>query len=183
MITTTNAKGMRMNKLQTVVSRMSKDGSKSLKITVRQDGQGVSIDTFINDRKTGSFFLLPRTGRLPANLLALGYVAEIGGIVVDRAEYQSLELAIAEIKASIVPVPLSLPSQREAHVAKLESALSESDFESTKAWEREDTNGAFARDARVEVARKALDDFDAAHPEIIASIRAEKAAAVARFVD
>jgi hypothetical protein len=79
----------------------------------------------------------------------------------------------------------TLEEQRRDLVASIRGLIDESDAAFERAHAREDVMAWEIKrrhDARVDEARRALTDFDAAHPEIIAAIRAEQQERTERFL-
>lgn len=93
------------------------------------------------------------------------------------------EMIAAAIEAS--PRQLTAADLR-AHRSSLVAAAQRDESAGEREWEREDEQGwarAQAAEAtRCEAARKALAEFDAAHPEIVAEIKAARAAAIERAI-
>lgn len=84
----------------------------------------------------------------------------------------------------VVPEP-TLEQTRRNLVASIRGLIDESDAAFERAHEREDVMAwpsKIKADAKVEEARRALTDFDAAHPEIVAAIRGEQRERAERFL-
>ncbi len=87
-------------------------------------------------------------------------------------EAQAVESALATIRAEYAATPDGLADVREGLVEDLKIARDIDREDRDAAWEREDERGAFVadRDGKIAAARNALAEFDAAHPEIKASL-------------
>jgi ribosome recycling factor len=131
------------------------------RITIRRpNGQVETVD------KAGEFFSSAMRQKMTAATKAAG-----------RGEIINFE--------EIVPPP-TLEEQRRELVAAVRDALDEASYQYERAHAREDARAEIIRreyDAKATVARAALEAFDAAHPEIVETLRANKAAADAAAVD
>lgn len=91
------------------------------------------------------------------------------------------EIKAAEEALAAAPQALAaaLRGKRESLAAQYKGLMDDQQALQERAWDREDEAGAFRPDARIEsdlaAVTNALHEFDAAHPEVLAAIKAEHA--------
>lgn len=171
---------------KTILSKVTKTG-KAMYIQT-EDGSRVVVyvDGKIELRWTGIPCRMPKS---PTGMPEITH--HLGGkIGITAAEAAQVVRAMATIRdewyqTHPVEVPVySLREQRRNLVADMTGAWEDGEREYWKAHaaERLDCHAIKARyDAEAEVARQKLAEFDAAHPEIIAQIKVEKAEDAERF--
>jgi hypothetical protein len=123
---------------------------------------------------------------------AKGYTSTVGRVALTAEETEAVREALAAVAAEIEAETLAadplthLKSRRRALAEDLAGLREEDRHRREAAWEREDEAGAFRTSPKLAVqiaaAETALADFDAAHPEVLASIEAAEAAAVESFL-
>jgi hypothetical protein len=120
-----------------------------------------------------------QAARLPAEF-AGGY--RIGPVALTRAEGDKVRAAEVAARAAWEASPAgqraALVAERRALASRLAGAREAAAFHAERAWERGDEAAGVARardDAAVRAARAALMAFDAAHPEVVAALEAERA--------
>lgn len=101
-----------------------------------------------------------------------------GPIVFDEQNAAALQAAIDSHAAQDPTViEMTLREQRRLLATDVAAYADAGDNHRSRAWERGDERGGVSEnewDAKASAARQALRDFDAAHPEIIAAIDAER---------
>jgi hypothetical protein len=116
-----------------------------------------------------------------------GYVAAIGRLLLTAEEAAQMEAAYRAAEAAQPADPLTgLLAERERLVAAVEGYTDQWTDDRSATFHAGDHPNPFAADARNEQlindAEAALVAFDAAHPEVVAAVRAERDAAMRRHL-
>ncbi len=160
-----------------MIDRVTSGGKHLVVDIVEQYGQTWSRVTVDDKHLGGCMVCIERNGKYPAPAVAALCLAT-GKIGLLAGEAEIIEAEQARLMAEYRTSPAGLRSQREALLRKLSSRDEDAIARSAKAWDQEDEMGSVSIISKHETARAALvaeiDEFDAAHPEIIASLRAEK---------
>jgi hypothetical protein len=106
--------------------------------------------------------------------------------LAGRGEILSFEVVANPAAKPIIRSEIErLRDQRRQIASDIQSAIEESDAAFERAHAREDVMAWEIKrqhDVKVEAVRGALQEFDAAHPDVVAAIRAEKQAAAERHM-
>lgn len=119
-------------------------------------------------------------GLLPNNINVAARTIDVYGAQFQLRQGDA-EQILAAMDAATEP---DLRSQREQLAARIAGLRDDIAARKARAWERGDERNGVVPDAtlaaQVATARQALADFDVAHPEVLAQIEQERAAATQR---
>jgi len=133
----------------------------------------------------------PAMLKTPAKIGDNLIVANIGKVGLTQDRLDQVRAMMAAMQAEIDARPdvqmRKLVAQRKRLVAEISYTLDAAHEDHVRYIERASANGFARRSTRdfaaeVQSARAALAEFDAAHPDVVAKIAAEKADATARFL-
>jgi len=118
---------------------------------------------------------------IPVEARKAGIVAAIGRVALSVERYKALLAEAARLEAEYAKSPAALKTKRERLCNALRGSLEDARDAREAAFEADCVHGLPGYDTpAVSEAQQALAAFDAAHPEIVAAIEAEKEAAAAR---
>lgn len=162
---------------------------KTVTATPNQNMPATWLDVTVDGKPISSGRLItvadPQAAAVRQQMVAAGmtHVLACGKIPVGVPSEVAAQIQAAQKAAANRPE--SLESQRESLVAAIRGAGDQ--FEAAREYFFSEDTGrgagkVAAAETAIKKAEKALADFDAAHPEIIAAIQAEEAEAAERFL-
>lgn len=127
------------------------------------------------------------TLKTPVSANGQTVVASVGKIGLNAERYEIVKAMYAAVKAEHANTPEGLEATRRGLADDLNAIRAEADYAGRGRVERAMATGVdkggVDLSAKEQAASDALAAFDAAHPEIIEAIRAEKSAAAKRFAE
>jgi hypothetical protein len=163
----------------TKITWTSKDGAHQLAAWVQIGIGGVVWHASIDGKGEGGGCYGANT-QIPAAHRAAGIVAAIGRVALTADRYAVLIAEASILQDQYRNRPESLREQRQNLAADIRGALDDAGHARERAFNRDIGGIPGYEIPAVVAARKALADFDAAHPEIAARIADDKAAAAER---
>lgn len=167
-----------------------------------RDGRAVTITPdprtgFFTARVAGAVVYTGMIGRVPASAkVPAGYTMSAGPVLLTDAEVAQVRALMDEAAAAWALTPDGLAAKRESLALRLNAMIAGTADRRLDAFDA-DTEGGYAdgmggyrssgqedRDeAAITVAGRELAEFDAAHPEILAALRAKRDADVLRWME
>ena len=168
----------------TAVTWTASNGS-AIEITAQVGFDGPMVVAKIDGKETGSTYSLDR---LPAPVKAGAnlVVASIGKVGLTEERYQAVREMFSAARREWANTPDGLRARREALLEKIADARHEMDSTHRRRVEQASATGVVPPQtlSRAEIRERnavaALAEFDVQHPEIVASIEAERDAATER---
>lgn len=172
----------------TALTKTSRDGRAiEIKAHLSADGH-ITAEALVAGKSAGHQYGITRLPDAARRKLPAGYTHAVGQVVLTEAEAAQVQTALdrlsAEWRASEAGQRAALVAERQDLAREIRHLLEEGDYRA----ERYHATGAgdghehairAEYERRAEAARARLAEFDAAHPEIIAALRAEHEAAAA----
>ena len=152
----------------------SADGTHQLEAWVEIGIGGVVWCATLDGADEGKLYT-PTTHDIPAEARALGFTARIGRVGLTQERHEILRAEAARLAVEYSMRPAALREKREDLCNEIRWATEDAREARDKAFEVDCINGLPGYNTpAVQAARKALADFDAAHPEIVDAIEAER---------
>jgi len=171
-----------LSNVRVIVDRKAADGREIKVVAGISNVNGRVLMSYIDGVEDSG--LLGPNYRIPAAIKARGFVAAVGRVPLTAEEAEAAEAAMAALKAERAATPDGLEDRRQYLVEKLVALRESAAAEREAAWEREDEAAGVTTPAEVAgeiaAASRAVRDFDAAHPEVVAAIKAADAAEARR---
>lgn len=150
---------------QTIISRNTQSGL-PVEIRIETEGDRRFANALVSGKSTGSGI----PGKLPKRVGDFTHI--VGKVAITTAEY---DLIIAALRAP----KTDLRSQRASLLATYQGLIEDAEAAFNHLHAQENTDAAYRAKAdaepKIAAALQAIRDFDAAHPEIVEAIKADKA--------
>lgn len=155
-----------------IITRIGTKGQ-AIEIGVTVDGSAAWVYAKV-DGKTDSVILGPGRLSKPQTHNGRTYTHHIGHVGILAGELPLIEAALAEARTAAAQTPEGLREHRLTLVARISGALDQTEQERERAFDR-DIGGIPSYDSPAyRAAKRALEEFDAAHPEIKAALEQER---------
>ena len=172
--------------METRTIKMLSDG-RTVELKPQGFGGMAAARVLVGDRDMGTVTrnqVTDAPSGAPTEIAKALYVRGLGSIGLIATEAEAVEAVFTEIDATPEAAAAQLWTERASLIDAIRGAEDQGEADFEAAWARELEDEAFAARSKADEHRaKAMRDlatFDAAHPEIIAEIEAEKEAAVER---